>query len=440
MTDMSTLLSRPPGRDLATQTPPIANGEVEVIGPVDGTTGEILPAAVPPSAPVGPPVAAVDPPTAFPLIPPKVLGGLPYASNYMKLAKTIHQTELVPKAFQGRPDAIMAAMMYGYELGLGPMQALNGLQPSSRARSVQDAELDARPHHRGGPPVRGPVRHRRERRGVGERLLPAQGLARRDPDSGVHLDPPERPGGGPGRVGTRSGPRPRTAATASWTWNPHGTDPRPQWIDGQQIKKASSWANYGEDMCIARATARAARANFADVLKGMSYTPEELAEFDGGNAGDAPQEVPPSPPPSTTENPSALHVGCRWPACGSDTPQGRRWRLHHRVPGPDRPPDQSSDGSKATSPAKKAAKAKPAAKKVTPIHTENAKDLPGAAVESTRLPRPGHPRGPSCALSITSEATSRAGSSSTTADGRLGSRLDPARPGWRDPPGPASVP
>ena len=139
---MDTLLSARRA-DLDGGSPPAPTeataSDVEVIPPADGVTGEILP-AVPPSAAGSPVQPAPEIPTAFPLIPPKVLGGLPYASNYMKLAKTIHNTELVPKAFKGRPDAIMAAMMYGYELGLGPMQAMNGLHVIE-GKVGQDAEL-----------------------------------------------------------------------------------------------------------------------------------------------------------------------------------------------------------------------------------------------------------------------------------------------------------
>ena len=59
------------------------------------------------------------------MIPAKVLGGIPYASEYARLAKTICNTEMVPMAFRGAWDKVMAAFMRGYELGLGPMQSLD---------------------------------------------------------------------------------------------------------------------------------------------------------------------------------------------------------------------------------------------------------------------------------------------------------------------------
>ena len=59
------------------------------------------------------------------MIPAKVLGGIPYASEYARLAKTVCNTEMVPGSMRGAWDKVMAAFMRGYELGLGPMQALD---------------------------------------------------------------------------------------------------------------------------------------------------------------------------------------------------------------------------------------------------------------------------------------------------------------------------
>lgn len=44
-----------------------------------------------------------------------------------ELADVLAQTEFVPQALRGRPAAITAAILYGYEVGVGPMQALQGI-------------------------------------------------------------------------------------------------------------------------------------------------------------------------------------------------------------------------------------------------------------------------------------------------------------------------
>ena len=41
-----------------------------------------------------------------------------------ELAKQVANTEFVPKSLRGNPGAIAACVLYGDELGIGPMQAL----------------------------------------------------------------------------------------------------------------------------------------------------------------------------------------------------------------------------------------------------------------------------------------------------------------------------
>ncbi len=42
----------------------------------------------------------------------------------VRLADVISDTELVPNPLRGRPDAVVAVVLAGHELGLGPMQSL----------------------------------------------------------------------------------------------------------------------------------------------------------------------------------------------------------------------------------------------------------------------------------------------------------------------------
>ena len=70
----------------------------------DARTGEIVPETAVEVSPI-PPAVPAPVEVRYPEIPPKVVGGLPYVRDYMKLAKTICNTEFVPTAFRGRPTS-----------------------------------------------------------------------------------------------------------------------------------------------------------------------------------------------------------------------------------------------------------------------------------------------------------------------------------------------
>lgn len=50
-----------------------------------------------------------------------------YLNLLWKLARMTTNTEMVPKTLRGRPDAALAVMAYGHELGLRPMTSLRGI-------------------------------------------------------------------------------------------------------------------------------------------------------------------------------------------------------------------------------------------------------------------------------------------------------------------------
>lgn len=57
----------------------------------------------------------------------------------VNLAKRISDTEFVPKPMRGKPDQVMAALLVGRELGLGPMTALNHINIVDGKAAVDSA-------------------------------------------------------------------------------------------------------------------------------------------------------------------------------------------------------------------------------------------------------------------------------------------------------------
>ena len=66
------------------------------------------------------------------------------------LADRISRTEFVPKPMQGRPEAVLAAILTGHELGVGPMVALANIdviegRPAIRSHLMPRAAGARRP-------------------------------------------------------------------------------------------------------------------------------------------------------------------------------------------------------------------------------------------------------------------------------------------------------
>lgn len=239
---------------------------------VNLVTGEIVPAAAAEGSPTidqgtppGLPAAAPAPvEVRYPEIPPKVVGGLPYIRDYVKLARTIDQTEMVPAAFRGRYDAITAAFMRGYEMGLGPMQALDSFnviqgKVGLTAEAMRALILNA-----------------------GHDIILEEYYDAEDNVVGVKAE-----------CHRKQWPEDRWA---SYSYNLN--DAKKAGLLGK-----NSWKENTRAMLDARATSGAGRRYFADVLAGMSYTPEEIRDF----SGPAEQEVP-SSPSAPTPTPAAAVV------------------------------------------------------------------------------------------------------------------------------------
>jgi hypothetical protein len=153
-----------------------------------------------------------------------------------QLAEVIADTEFVPKPMRNRPDVITAAIMYGDELGIGPMQSLAGIDVVE-GRPRPSAEL-------------------------------ARALILRDGHSFViHETTATR-----ARVsGLRAGEDESQRLYLEWTID----DARNAGLVNKQ-----NWRQYPRAMLLARATTDMAKGKFADVVKGLSDLAETTADLD----------------------------------------------------------------------------------------------------------------------------------------------------------------
>jgi hypothetical protein len=151
-----------------------------------------------------------------------------------RLARRIHHTPFVPSALRGDPASVLACILTGDELGLGPMQSLRMVHVIE-GRPAASAEL-----------MRALVNRAGHRIDVVE--------SRQD------------------RV-TLAGSRRDTGANAKVTWTIG---------DAQRAKLTGNpaWVKYPRSMLLARATSELCRALFADIIGGL-YTPEETAAIEG---------------------------------------------------------------------------------------------------------------------------------------------------------------
>jgi len=149
-----------------------------------------------------------------------------------RLAQRTTHSEMVPKVLRGRPDAALAVMVYGHELGLAPMTSLREVYiiegtPSCSAKLMRALIFRA-----------------------GHALVFRESTRERCVLHGTRAD-------GLGE------------AVVTWTVD----DARTAGLLGKDV-----WKKYPADMLVARATSRVARLVFPDVTIG--YTPEELQRVD----------------------------------------------------------------------------------------------------------------------------------------------------------------
>ena len=167
------------------------------------------------------------------LVPASSFDLVPQAAS---LADQIARTDFAPAGLRGKPEAVMAAMLTGHEIGIGPMQALSEISVIN-GRPCMSAKLMRALVHRAGHALGFEVKSNRK----------VTICARR-------ADWPED------RV-----------AKVTWTRD----DAKAAGLSGGQ-----NYRKYPRAMLAARATGEICRDNFADVLGGIGYTPEELSDGD----------------------------------------------------------------------------------------------------------------------------------------------------------------
>jgi hypothetical protein len=168
----------------------------------------------------------------------------------MELVKAVAATEFVPVAMRGKPGAVLASVLTGRELGIGPMQAIKHVG-IIEGKPGLSAELMAGLVRRAGHKLR-----------IITRALDEAEV------EGVRADDPRHP------------------LRVRWTLKDAeraglcriGDNGHP--IARSKSGQAMPWEKYPDALLLARAISALCRAMFSDVLAGFSYTPEEVASTD----------------------------------------------------------------------------------------------------------------------------------------------------------------
>jgi len=167
----------------------------------------------------------------------------------VELAERIYRTEFVSSGLRGRPEAVVACILAGHEVGIGPTQALSKIYVVD-GKPTMSAELMRALVQRAGHDF----------------------WVEENTNTRVTV------------CGRRAGRE--FVSKVTWTMD----DAKKAGLAGKQ-----NWQRYPRSMLLARATSELCRLMFADVLGGISYSREELE--DGGEI--PPETAAPSEPAKT---------------------------------------------------------------------------------------------------------------------------------------------
>ncbi len=157
----------------------------------------------------------------------------------MTMARTIAATQFVPESYRGKPEAVVAAILTGREMGIGPMESLRQIHMIDGRPSFA-ADLMMSKMRSGGVTVI-------ESEVTAERAM----IHARRRDTGEE-------------------------ATVEWTI----ADAVAAGLAGKK-----NWKTYPADMLWARVVGRLARRLGSDLLGGLVYATEEMQDWDEGGYG-----------------------------------------------------------------------------------------------------------------------------------------------------------
>lgn len=168
------------------------------------------------------------------------VGAIAHIAGFVRLARGIADTEIVPVAFRKKPDTIVACFAKGFEMGMGPMQALDSFDVIQGKVAMKPEAMRA--------------------------LIMSHGhffVLRDGMDNGKRFCEAE----------VRRSDWPDTQPNEVYRYD---------WDDAELAKLVGkdNWQKTPRAMLDARATGGAARRYFADVIQGMSYTTGEVEDFE----------------------------------------------------------------------------------------------------------------------------------------------------------------
>ncbi len=182
-------------------------------------------------------------------------------------ADVLARSNLVPKAFRGKPADVLVAMMLGNELGLGPMATMS-MVDVIEGNATLNAEGKVSLVRKAGHSING------------EALATKAVAQGRRKDTGDEM-------------------------TVEWTI---------EMASRAGLANKQVWKQYPEAMLWSRAVSQLCRMLFPDVLVGLSYTPEEVEAFTGDGTVSPPANVHVTtgeiaPKPSTRRGPPQIAGG-----------------------------------------------------------------------------------------------------------------------------------